>query len=422
MKRLLTGSAITAYAGLSLTAIGTFTSVLTARFMTPSERGTFIAIWVVLLGVAWLSLGGLDQVIVVLSEGSVGRAHQLLESSRKYSLALGLALVIVCFSITFMITHELSTLDRLTASVVAGIAVITTILSQRSLIYLRVAEDYRYWNIARLLPSIIFALLLSLFVILNHLNVKTALFAMVTGNIFLVVFSRILVRREQFQARIEDSKVDEDFNIGIKAIGLKTLFMGLPSFAQGRIDQLFVVAILGSSSISLYASATSLATSTALIGIIGQAYLLGHLSAVHASQRPHILRVWIVRVILITCLILPILFVSGLKLLGVLFGSFYSDAYVPMMILATAGAIVSLTQVFSTYLQVEHQIARISISNYVGLFCLVALIYPCTTIYGLIGTASSVLISTLFGFVILVSLGLPKILSVKSTGLNRPNS
>jgi O-antigen/teichoic acid export membrane protein len=319
-------------------ATGFVTGPLLARALGASGRGELQAI------ILPLSL-----VPVVLSFGISGFAYRMLPRGNSVEEALGslgaplLVLGIAVAAAAVPIADVLAS-GRETVRTFLIIGLMTTPVTFVILLLsssLAALERWRYVIVMSMTPFIVALVATIALFAAGHLTVATAAATAIVGSMLAAIPGLSLlkgVRRLRFRVSLAREGI---------AFGLKSWLGGLAQLANARLDQLFMITLVSSRELGLYAVATTISGASSLVTGSLAPPLMTRIASGERYLMPQAVRVTVILTValdVVVALITPVL-------LSVLFGPQFRGAVPMALVLLAASIPLAGASVLSTALQ-----------------------------------------------------------------------
>jgi O-antigen/teichoic acid export membrane protein len=233
---------------------GVVTGIISARGLTPDDRGIFVALilWTALFSM--FSLVGLDQAVVFRGGGSwnlaVGQARALISPTARQLVPFVLVSLIVNL---FLVRHDASYLPL---ALLATATIPLNAVTQLSLAPLLAGSRLFPWNAIRLVPSAVYAVGATTLLVTERFSLASGIGAWVSGN---VVAAAVAVCFLRVGNRSTGDVVNTVDLSALRSYGRGVTIAAVPSVLRGRIDQLVLGIVAAPSELGVYAVAVSLA-------------------------------------------------------------------------------------------------------------------------------------------------------------------
>ena len=371
------------------TAASFLVAILTARGMSPSDRGAFLQIQAMLAIAALLSQGGMGLPIISLANGSVTVSDALVRRTR------GLVWTVTAIASLACSYWSVQQLPGTTASTAAlGLVVLATtplmVLGNRMLIRTRVQEDYPVLGIASALPTGIPAVINSVLYATGDLTPLTALAAFLIGVLAIVA---LVWSRERFHppCTADTATRGEEAHLSdrqeVLRLGLLDLLAFGPSSVTGRLEIIVIGATLSAAAASEFAVAASLSSPMGLLSTTLYSYFGSRYASAARAQRPRLLRMGLQYTLIAATGISVVAIAAAIPLVPILYGEQYASAVAPGAVLAMAGIASTVGLVASLALRLERRYTVVLVTSYLPLVAVLTVGWVAAKQYGLMGFA-----------------------------------
>jgi O-antigen/teichoic acid export membrane protein len=343
---------------------GMATGLLAARLLGPQGRGELAAIqsWVFLIGS--LATLGMAESVVYFSGRFPDKAGRYLMSAQLLdTLPAAFAIVSGWVLMPWLLnaqSQEIVTSARV--FLVMMVPIFTTFAWYESL---RSANAWRPWNFLRILPNLIWALILVVAFVMPALA-SPATLSLVYPVVFLFqIIPAIMAVRRRFAPPFRSQK---DLLLPLLKYGLPTVLTVLPRTLNLRLDQLLMAMFFEPKTLGLYVAAVAWATAPALAAVAVGQVLFPRLSAIHdvhgqSAMLRQVLQ-YAVPGLIAVYIILGIVTPIGFPLL---FGVDYQPAVPVALVLVLANCFYALNSILSSALYGLGFPKHVFTSEFVGL-------------------------------------------------------
>lgn len=274
------------------TAASLVGSVVTARGMSPYDRGVYLQVMAALATVWGYSTIGVETPIIGVARGSMDSARASLRNTR---LATAIALAVASLiAVAATAAIQGDTWNPITGLLSVAIVISATI-SLRQTTILRVDERYRVLAVAIVIPTTLPPIFMVGILTFSAITVTSALLCYVVGsltlNCYLWVSGRKVSRHVPSSARSHEAEEGWAFLI---RCGAKDLVSTTPVGLLAPLQLLLVGSLISPSAASLFAVAKTVTSPLALISMITSNLFLPKFAGRVSAARGRLLRLSLV--------------------------------------------------------------------------------------------------------------------------------
>lgn len=369
------------------TAASFIAAILTARGMSPEDRGAYLQILAMLAITAMLAQLGLGLPIISLANGSVDVSNALVARSRLFVWPSVLVAALAC---TYWSVKQVSE-NTETVWALGLVVFVTTpvmVVGSRMLIRTRVREDYAVLGIGSATPTVLPAVIMAGLYVTATMNPLSALVAFLIGQI--AVMALVYGRERFFPQRLdgEGNRGRDSVLAGRKELlrlGMLDLLAFGPSSVTGRLQIIVIGVALSAAAASEYSVAASLSSPLALLSTTLYSYFGSRYASATRADRPRLLRKGLQSTLVAGAGISLVAILAAIALVPILYGDEYASAVAPGAVMAIAGIAGIAGLVASLALRLERRYTVVLVTSYVPLVGMLTLGWLAARHYGLMG-------------------------------------
>jgi O-antigen/teichoic acid export membrane protein len=393
---LLRGSAMRLASDGSGVLLGTIASVVTARVLGPSGKGTLAALTFVTALVTQCCTLGLGDAAVV----RIGQAKASAQDALSASLpAVALASLLGAATVLAYAVLQLPVGDpHIGAAVAVGcLTVVVGAVGQLLVFLVYARRRVVAVSVLTIAMSVTAAAAVVLFCVVVDLEVLGGMLAGLAAGVLGIVVATTMVRRAQLRLR---PRIATSYLRPALSFGLRAQLANVLAYSSARVDLLFVYALASHHDAGLYSVALTLGTITGFVAI---ALSFASFPSMAAMTDPEAfaLTATMARVatLLGTALAL-VLSVAGSTLIAVLLGDAYAGALAPTIVLLFANVLWGVQWLLSRALAARGDpalLVRCFAANLAAMAAADAVLIP---LAGAVGAAVGALIAPVVGLVV----------------------
>ena len=332
---LLSGSLMRLVSDGSGVVLGLISSIVTARVLGPSGKGTLAALTFVTLLVTQCCTLGLGDAAVVRIGQAKASAQQALSSSLAVALLASLAGAAVVFAYSIL---QLP-MDDAGIWLAVGVACLTVVVGTvaQLLIFLVYArERIVAVSVLTIAMSATAAGAVVVLCVLIDLDVLGGVLAGLVAALLGFVVATVMLSRDRLKLRL---RFDRAYLRPALSFGLRTQLANILAYSSARVDLLFVYALAGQHAAGLYSVALTLGTITGFVAIALSFASFPRMASMSDAQALK-LTVDMVRAAMILGVLLAAVLALALStLIAVLLGSAFQGALLPGVVLLVANVL-----------------------------------------------------------------------------------
>lgn len=378
--RLRRDRLVTTIAGLAVFGLAFITGPILARALGTSGRGAVAAVLIPTQVLGWLLMFGIPQATAYYAR--MRQERQLVMSSWAFTAAVGIPIVALIwpFVPSLLSRYPPITVDFFRAFLVASLLVLpfTTTID-----YLRGIGKTIAFNVFRLLQHVVNACLVTALFVTDRLDVRLALLVALVANVGAWLLT-IGVNRTWPGRGFDRAVFGEQLNYGARVwIGT------MSALVIARFDQVLMVGIVEPEALGLYVVAATLAQITGPIGQGVALSLLPHLrvdadaSEMHARMTSGALR-WTFLASGSTAVLVAL---TAPFLLPLVYGSAFSGAVIPLLILLPGQVCLDMANVVNAKLEADNRPGKASKGTALGAITTMIFVVPAVRAFGIEGAA-----------------------------------
>ena len=370
----------TTVSGLAVFALAFVTGPILARALGSSGRGSVAAVIIPTQIFGWVLMFGIPQATAYFAR--IRKRRQLIMSAWVFMLVVGLPIVLVVWPLVprLLSRHPPVVVDFFRAFLLASLLVLpfTTIID-----HLRGIGRNGAFNIFRLLQYVLNTVLLAALFVTNRLDLRTALLVTLIANLTAWLVT-IGVNRAWPGRGFRRSVFREQVHYGAR------VWIGTTSaMVIARFDQLLMVGLVAPRALGLYVVASTAAQITGPIGQGVALSLLPHLRVdADATDRHRVMTRNALRWTLIasggTAIVVGL---AAPVVLPFVYGSEFSAAVIPLLILLPGQVCQDMANVLSSKLEADDRPGAASKGTALGAVTTLLLIVPAVEVHGIRGAA-----------------------------------
>jgi O-antigen/teichoic acid export membrane protein len=390
---MLSGSLMRLASDASGVVLGLVSSIVTARVLGPSGKGTLAALTFVTLLVSQCATLGLGDAAVV----RVGQAKA--SAQRALSSSLGLVLVTSLVGAALVFAYSIAQLPIGDGGIWAAVAVacLTVVIGGvgQLLIFLVYARQRVVAvSVLTIAMSATAAAAVVVLCVLIDLDVLGGVLAGLVAALVGFVAATVMLARDRLVLR---PRFDRDYLRPALSFGLRAQLASLLAYSTARVDLLIVYAMASHHEAGIYSVALTLGTITGFVAIALSFASFPRMSAM-PEERALALTAEMVRVAMILGTALAALLGLALStLIAVLLGSDYSDSLVPGLVLLVANVVWGGQWLLSRALASRGDASLLIRSFALNLGTMVALDLVLVPLAGATGAAVATLLASIAG-------------------------
>jgi O-antigen/teichoic acid export membrane protein len=378
--RLRRDTVMTTASGFAVFALAFITGPILARALGSSGRGSVAAVIVPTQILGWVMMFGIPQATAYYAR--VRDRRNLIMSAWAFSLVAGVPIVLVIWPFVprFLSQHPDAVVGYFRAFLVASLLVLPF---TATIDHLRGVGRAAAFNVFRLLQYVLNTLILVVLFVAGDLDLTTALAVALAANVA-AWMATIAVNRAWPGRGFDRTVFGEQIHYGARVwIGT------LSAMVIARFDQFLMVGIVSPEALGLYVVA---ATAAQITGPIGQGValsLLPHLRvdaedrAGHRRMTGTALR-WTLLASAATAVVVALVAPFALPFV---YGSEFSAAVVPLLLLLPGQVCHDLANVVSSKLEADNKPGAASKGTALGAVTTALLVVPAVELYGIEGAA-----------------------------------
>lgn len=368
-------------------------SIIAARGLGTDGYGVYgLAVLIPGTAFALLSLGLAPGLVFVAGRGH-NTKQQLFASAILTSLLLGLIATV------FIGTAGLRWSDFLFQGVGPGLLLLALVATPIYFLFsglvavVQGLQDFRSYNVLQILVKVMLLILLFVTVSLAHWGPTGAVTSWAIAYLIGILAVPLL--------KIRGSEIEDAGEVSLSstsrqalAYGLKAHVGNLMTFLSYRIDRYLLVALVGPTGLGLYLVAAGLAERLWMVSTSASNVLFPRIAALHGDEmaRREITSTVARHVFTITLLMALALALLGRWIIGVFYGTSYSEALKALVLLLPGVTALALSRVLSNDLAGR---GRPELNSYVAVLGLLANVGANLVLIPRIGFAGAAIASTI---------------------------
>lgn len=333
---------------LAVTLASMVTGLLAARLLGPQGRGELAAVqsWVLLLGA--LATLGMAEAVVYFVGRTPSKAGRFIITAQALNILPGIAFILIGWLLMPLLLRAQAP-EIIDAARLFLVMMVPIFLTFQWYEVLRSVNAWRAWSIVRILPNLVWIIILVVafrFPALASPVVLILIFPIIF--LFQVIPSVIIVIRSASRPFGFDSTLA----LPLAKFGVPTMLTVLPSALNLNLDQLLMAMFLSPTVLGLYVASVAWASAPApAINAFGQV-LFPRLSAIHSFPEQITL---LTRVLTFTAVAVIVLYTLLFLLTPVVFPFLFGTAYAPavpaalVLVIANSFRAINLAQSNALY-------------------------------------------------------------------------
>lgn len=323
-----------------------FITILIARFFGAEINGLYtLAILFPILLMTFLNMGLSASNVYFISSKKIS-LDDALRLNKRLFIKVSLVGLILGLIITFTLT------DLLFPGLNKSILIISLILYPMVLLYgymlsiFQALQDFKNYNVLLILQPVIFLILVSTFVITNHIELVNLIISFIISYIIALIYISFKLNSIRKIYSVKSTTVSEKEIINY---GIKSNISNIVSFLNYKIDIFLVNIFINPTATGIYIIAIVLVEKIWLISSAISTVLLPRLSELSSNKgerkkiTPYVSRI----VMFITLIIGLILALISEQLIFLIFGSEYEGAFEALLILLPGVIILSSAKILA---------------------------------------------------------------------------
>lgn len=326
-----------------MNVIGLATTVITARYLGPHDRGVFQLLTLLPSTLANFAKLGIPQANVYFMRRKGASASDVVSNSLCFALGMGIPGAILCYVYRDSLRNVFFK-DAPPETLLPVLALLPLVLFQQYLLGVAQAQQrFKEYNFQQLMPTILALIGMFISLVLLHQGLMTAVILQAAILAFVIVWLAIRVNRT---AAIR-LRWNPALGRGQLSFGVKSYVQTLAATLHMRVDQYMIAAMLDPSQLAQYGIAVKMAefllkipdaTGTALFPRLAGA---SEKDAHHATARVCRLTLGLAFFCWLGCAL------AGPVIVRVLFGTQYLAAILPMEVMLPGIVTMSLYHILS---------------------------------------------------------------------------
>lgn len=371
--------------GLTM-ACGFAAGVATARGLSTAGRGVLFGVVLAGTVAAWVAVLGADEAIVFMAQGDRARAEEVRRSFAPALRRQAAAAVVVLAGVVLVITRHTPLSTRLVCVVAMAVMIPCGIYGMAGAGVLRAAQQYRQWNIARVLPSLIYAVASVVLFVPGWLTSGRGVVAFALGSVATAVLVRHWVTGAA-QREGRGREPVEPLSRELRRYGAQVTIFGAPYLVNQRLDQFYLSLFLAPVQLGLYSVAIALTSVLqTLAGTLEQ--VLFPVLMARSSGRRRLTREALVGTVAVAGAVAAALVVAAPMLVRWVFGDRYAGAARPAQILLVGTVFVVCGAPLVAYGKSRDRVKVLITAQAVAAVVTVVALFPAVARFGIAGAAA----------------------------------
>lgn len=374
------GLASTAAGNMLSLALGLVTGVLTARLLSPNDRGVLVGVLVWNSTIAYLALGGLNDALTYRARGSVAVSLSLRRAFRRVLFVYGSVGVAASAFIAVVIARE-SGPAATTVALACSAMIPLHAYTQLRLVPLWISGRFALLNILRPVPATVYAVGLFALASLGLLSVTSALVCLSAGSVVAAIIYSRLDQRATIPVTDQKTEVRS-----LRKYGMGVVLAGIPYLANQRLDQLLLGLLAAPSKLGVYAVAVSVASVLQIIGTTFEQILFPRFSA-RRDRSGIVLAPTLAVVCGITAAVGAVAAILAEPLIVAVYGPAYAGAVTSVYILVVGVVAQSASAVLSAEAKALGRLRHLTRAHVAGVVVTVVMLPAMVPVLGILGAA-----------------------------------
>ncbi len=368
-------------------------SVVLARLLVPEDFGLFGMALTIVAALSALTTIGLDQTIVANKFRSKAELNAYLDTVWSAELIRSLVITLLVAASAFPIARFYGQPNLRFIIPVLGLTVFVQGFQNIGLVLLRKEISFSriFWGeLATNVTGVAFTVALALIMRNVWALVIGLLLTAVLGTVFSYVF-------HSYRPRLAFDKVALRRALNL---GKFVLLIAIASYVVTMADNVVVGRLLGAASLGNYSLAYNIASAPigVLVFAIARVLFPAYAEITVAQTKRLALaftKVFSIAALILLSLAVP-LFLLSHELVQLLFGRRWASAGTVLRVLALSIPLRGLTQIISTVFVSLNLLKQVAVARILDAIVFLALLFPLTRSFGLIGTAWAVVLAYVF--------------------------
>ncbi|HEV3213064.1 MAG TPA: oligosaccharide flippase family protein [Acidimicrobiales bacterium] len=388
---------ITSIVNAATFGMGAIAGVVAARSLGPSARGVLTISTIAPMYIGLFGIVGLDEATVYMTSRTEDLKERatILWTGLALSVATGMAAAAVSLLVQIgLYWDRVHGVDR-TLFVLFALYPIVYGPAFIGLSSIRGYARYRLWNVLRMIPATGYFLGLTLLALTPRgLTIDGA---MASQGAALVVMLVIAVgwSISSHRPRVSWSKAKT-----LMGFGWRNHLITVQNLTNQRLDQLLLGLMVVSSQVGMYSIAVTFSGAALSMGTGPSLQVFSHLSRDGSYTREQF-RALLRRMLIALLVVCAVTWVAAPFVIPLLFGSRYSAAVLPAVILVAGGPLLAVDALLAAIWKATGRPLEAAKREGVGLLATIALLYPAIRIWGINGAAAVSVVSYAIAVVLL---------------------
>lgn len=365
--------------------LGFVTGILTARGLSTSGRGVLFGVTLSGLIVSWLAMLGADEAIVFAAQGDRRGAERVRRDLVAAMRAQAIIALVVLSALVVNITRHSAMSTRLICLASVWVTLPSNIYSMVGAGVLRAGQDYRRWNVSRVLTPLVYAAITAVLFATGRLTSGTGVAALACGSAATALVIRSWLR----------GTPDGDEPVGpvgsipaLRRYGAQVTLFGAPNVVNQRLDQFILSMFVAPAQLGLYSVAIALSSLTQLLAGTIEQVMFPMLMTRDVGRRRRITSEVLALTFATAVAVSAALMAATPALIRILYGGRYRGAVRPAQILLVGAVFLVAAAPLIAYGKATDRVKPLIFAQVVAGVVTVCLLVPGIRWYGIRGAAT----------------------------------